>query len=94
MYGLVLTGGPLLINKTWLDEVGKEVPTTVDEWVDCLKAFRDGGDLNGNGAADEIPMATWFGATDTFGSYNMFYRLPALSDALIPTAAAMPMRII
>ena len=25
-----------------------------------------GGDLNGNGAADEIPMATWFGATDTF----------------------------
>lgn len=74
MYGLVLTGGPLLINKTWLDEAGKEVPTTVDEWVDCLKAFRDGGDLNGNGAADEIPMATWFGATDTFGSYNMFYR--------------------
>lgn len=74
MYGLVLTGGPLLINKTWLDEVGREVPTTVDEWVDCLKAFRDGGDLNGNGAQDEISMATWFGATDTFGSYNMFYR--------------------
>ena len=67
-------GGPLLINKTWLDQVGKEVPTTVDEWVDCLKAFRDGGDLNGNGEADEIPMASWFGATDSFGSYNMFYR--------------------
>lgn len=74
MYGLVLTGGPLLINKTWLDQVGKEVPTTVDEWVDCLKAFRDGGDLNGNGEADEVPMATWFGADDSFGSYNMFYR--------------------
>ena len=74
MYGLVLTGGPLLINKNWLDKVGKKVPTTVDEWVDCLKAFRDGGDLNGNGKADEIPMATWFGAYDTFGSYNMFYR--------------------
>ena len=74
MYGLVLTGGPLLINKNWLDKVGKKVPTTVDEWVDCLKAFRDGGDLNGNGKADESPMATWFGANDTFGSYNMFYR--------------------
>lgn len=74
MYGLVLTGGPLLINKNWLDKVGKKVPTTIDEWVDCLKAFRDGGDLNGNGKADEIPMATWFGANDTFGSYNMFYR--------------------
>lgn len=74
MKGLVLTPGPMIINKTWLDKVGKEVPTTVDEWVDCLKAFRDAGDLNGNGEADEIPMATWFGATDTFGSYNMFYR--------------------
>ena len=50
------------------------MPTTVDEWVDCLKAIRDGGDLNGNGEDDEIPMATWFGATDTFGSYNLFYR--------------------
>ncbi|MDR1540810.1 MAG: extracellular solute-binding protein [Clostridiales bacterium] len=74
MYGLVLTGGPFLINKAWLDKVGKSTPTTVDEWVDCLKAFRDGGDLNGNGVADEIPMASWFGAKDTFGSYNLFYR--------------------
>lgn len=75
MYGLVLTGGPWLINKNWLDAVGKEVPTTVDEWVDCLRAFKEAGDLNGNGVDDEIPMASWFGATDTFGSYNMFYRL-------------------
>lgn len=74
MYGLVLTGGPFLINKTWLDKVGMEVPTTVDEWVECLKAFRDGGDLNGNGVEDEIPMATWFNAKDTFGSYDLFYR--------------------
>ena len=74
MKGLVLTPGPLIINKTWLDELGLAVPTTVDEWVECLRAFRDGGDLNGNGEADEIPMATWFGADDTFGSYNMFYR--------------------
>ena len=54
MKGLVLTPGPFVINKTWLDKVGKEVPTTVDEWVDCLKAIRDGGDLNGNGEDDEI----------------------------------------
>lgn len=47
MYGLVLTPGPFLINKTWLDAVGKEVPTTVDEWVDCLRAFKEAGDLNG-----------------------------------------------
>lgn len=74
MYGLVLTGGPFLINKTWLDKVGMDVPTTVDEWVECLKAFRDAEDLNGNGEDDEIPMATWFNAKDTFGSYDLFYR--------------------
>lgn len=74
MYGLVLTGGPFLINKTWLDELGLGVPTTVDEWVECLKAFRDAEDLNGNGEDDEIPMATWFNAGDTFGSYDLFYR--------------------
>lgn len=76
MKGLILTPGPFVINKTWLDKVGKEVPTTVDEWVDCLKAFRDTKDLNGNGKDDEIPMACWFGQhnQDGFGSYNLFYR--------------------
>lgn len=76
MKGLILTPGPFVINKTWLDKVGKEVPTTVDEWVDCLKAFRDAKDLNGNGKDDEIPMACWFGQhnQDGFGSYNLFYR--------------------
>ena len=29
MKGLVLTPGPFVINKTWLDKVGKEVPITV-----------------------------------------------------------------
>jgi putative aldouronate transport system substrate-binding protein len=76
MYGLVLTGGPWMINKVWLDKVGKEIPTTLDEWVDCLRAFRDAGDLNGNGIADETPLATQFKVRDdTFGSYNMFFRL-------------------
>lgn len=76
MFGLVLTPGPLLINETWLKAVGKEMPTTVDELTDVLRAFKAAGDLNGNGEADEIPMATIFGAGtyDTFGSYDMFYR--------------------
>lgn len=74
MYGLVLTPGPFVINSDWLNQLGLDMPTTVDEYVECLKAIRDGGDLNGNGEDDEIPMALWFGATDTFGSYNLFYR--------------------
>jgi len=74
MYGLVLTPGPLLINTVWLDEVGMEMPTTVDELTAVLEAFKAAGDLNGNGIDDEIPMATSFGSEDTFGSYDAFYR--------------------
>jgi putative aldouronate transport system substrate-binding protein len=75
MYGLVLTPGPFLINKVWLQKVGKEVPTTVDDWAACLRAFKAGGDLNGNGKADEIPYAFGFGSQESFGSldtFNMF----------------------
>lgn len=74
MYGLVLTPGPFLINKVWLDKLGLPVPATVEEFKNTLIAFRDAGDLNGNGVADEIPMATSFGSEDTFGSYDAFYR--------------------
>ncbi len=45
----------LLFNKDWLAAVGKEVPTTIDEFYDVLVAFRD-GDPNGNGIKDEIPF--------------------------------------
>ncbi len=43
------------INKTWLDKLGLEVPTTLDEFYNVLKAFKT-QDPNGNGKADEIPM--------------------------------------
>ncbi|WMJ89748.1 extracellular solute-binding protein [Anaerocolumna sp. MB42-C2] len=43
------------INQTWLKAVGKEVPTTLDEFKDVLMAFRD-EDPNGNGENDEIPL--------------------------------------
>lgn len=46
--------GIAIINKTWLDKVGKSVPTNLDELYDVLKAFKE-GDPNGNGTADEIP---------------------------------------
>lgn len=43
------------INKTWLDKLGLQVPTTVEELEVVLKAFKE-KDPNGNGAQDEIPM--------------------------------------
>lgn len=48
----------------WLEKVGKELPTTTDELYEVLKAFKE-EDPNGNGKADEIPMAGW---ADTQGS--------------------------
>ena len=47
--------GIMFINKTWLDKVGKDVPETIDEFYDVMKAFKE-QDPNGNGKADEIPF--------------------------------------
>jgi len=44
------------INQTWLDKLGLQMPTTPDEFYNVLKAFKE-RDPNGNGKADEIPLA-------------------------------------
>lgn len=46
--------GETWINRKWLDAVGKDIPTNIDELYDVLVAFRD-EDPNGNGKKDEIP---------------------------------------
>ncbi len=43
------------INRTWLDKLGLEMPTTPEEFKQVLIAFRD-KDPNGNGIKDEIPL--------------------------------------
>jgi len=43
----------MYINKAWLDKLGLQMPTTTDELLKVLIAFRD-GDPNGNGKKDEI----------------------------------------
>ena len=43
------------IRQDWLDKLGLEVPTTVDELYEVLTAFRN-EDPNGNGLKDEIPL--------------------------------------
>ncbi|MBR2896529.1 MAG: extracellular solute-binding protein [Oscillospiraceae bacterium] len=52
------------INREWLDKLGLEKPTTIEELYDVLVAFRD-GDPNGNGKKDEIPMTG-----RVYGSYS------------------------
>ena len=45
----------MYINQKWLDAVGIEKPTNLDELYNVLKAFQT-QDPNGNGQPDEIPM--------------------------------------
>ncbi|MGL4344036.1 MAG: extracellular solute-binding protein [Cellulosilyticaceae bacterium] len=68
----------LCINKTWLDNLGLEIPTTTDEFYEVLKAFKT-QDPNGNGKADEIPMSyepvppydVWNGDTGLSGAFGV-----------------------
>lgn len=46
----------LWIYQPWLDKLNLELPTTTEEFYEVLKAFKE-QDPNGNGIADEIPMA-------------------------------------
>ena len=69
MYGLVCNQGILSINQNWLDNLGLEMPTTLDEFKEVLIAFRD-NDANGNGdPSDEIPFMFRIG-TSSIGSWR------------------------
>lgn len=45
----------MLIYEPWLKALDLEMPTTIDEFVEVLRAFKT-QDPNGNGEADEIPI--------------------------------------
>ena len=66
------SGQNMMINKTWLDKLGLDIPTTWDEFKTVLEAFKT-QDPNGNGKADEIPMNVRALGTDALGGWwNMF----------------------
>lgn len=44
-----------LMRKDWLENLGLDAPTNIDEWYEVLKAFKT-QDPNGNGMDDEIPF--------------------------------------
>ncbi|CAG7651386.1 hypothetical protein PAESOLCIP111_06305 [Paenibacillus solanacearum] len=49
-------GQKMWINQAWLDELGLPMPVTTEQFYETLKAFKK-RDPNGNGKADEIPLA-------------------------------------
>lgn len=55
--------------RDWLDQVGMEAPSTIAEYYEVLKAFK-GVDFNGNGEADEWPLAN-FSVNTLMGSYGL-----------------------
>lgn len=60
----------MFINQTWLDNLGLSMPTTYEEFVDVLKAFKE-QDANGNGDPnDEIPYG------EGYADSVMFFCLP------------------
>lgn len=61
----------LWINTAWLEKLGLEMPTTVEEFYNVLVAFRD-GDPNGNGIADEIPLLVSGSGTNPAKLDNLF----------------------
>ncbi|WP_033492865.1 extracellular solute-binding protein [Bifidobacterium biavatii] len=73
------SGQHMLINKTWLDKLGLQIPKTWDELENVLEAFKT-QDPNGNGKADEIPMNIKKFDTTGFGPdwYNTFLLLNSL----------------
>lgn len=65
------------VYKPWLDKLGIDIPETTEEFYQMLKAFKE-KDPNGNGIADEIPLAAR-GITGNFGieTFLMSAFLPA-----------------
>ena len=60
----------MFINQTWLDNLGLEMPTTYEEFVEVLRAFKE-QDANGNGdTTDEIPYGRGY------ADVVMFFCLP------------------
>lgn len=74
--------GSMFINKTWLDNLNLEVPTSWDELENVLLAFKE-QDANGNGDPDdEIPMD--FNASDFLGLGGNFSAAHLLGGLGIP----------
>lgn len=66
----ITTRFPLFMNKSWLEAVGMEIPTTTEEFYQVLKAFKE-QDPNGNGEQDEIPLSFSQDIMDLFGSFGL-----------------------
>lgn len=75
----------MFINKTWLDNLGLEVPTTWDELKDVLEAFKT-EDPNGNGETATTGVSIGWSTNSEYGQLaDQYITLPPLKqDASMP----------
>lgn len=99
------THDKMFINKTWLDNLGLEVPATKEEFEAVLQAFKD-KDANGNGdTTDEIPFSFRYSSTDlynrqqglqslfgTFGQLDDIYHFIVNNGEVVYTPVTEPYR--
>jgi putative aldouronate transport system substrate-binding protein len=64
----IRNGTVVYIRKDWLEKLNLQVPKTIEEYIEVLRAFKT-GDPNGNGKPDEIP----FGGRAKFSHTNHFF---------------------
>ncbi len=64
------------INTEWVKAVNKELPSTLDEFVEILKAFKE-NDMNSNGKKDEVPLT---GSTKNWGTDLQYFLLNSFID--------------
>jgi putative aldouronate transport system substrate-binding protein len=50
-----LSPARIMLYEPWLKKLGLDMPQTIDQYLEVLRAFRD-RDPNGNGQKDEIPL--------------------------------------
>lgn len=79
MYGLGMSPGPIYVYKPWLDALGLDMPTTLDEFRSFLEQVRD-NDLNGNGKDDEIPFTFQYGGYDSYEGYHWIVSCFGVND--------------
>lgn len=70
------------INEQWLEKLGMDMPTNLQEFKDVLVAFKE-GDPNGNGQADEIPIT--FASSNGFSTATFEYIFGALGLSVAPS---------
>lgn len=84
-YAIATLGAPvenrvvLLYNTLWMEELGLEIPKTIEDLDQVLHAMKDAGDLNGNGVDDEIILTSPWVTTLT-AALNSSFDLQALEN--------------